>query len=184
MNFDPFARLSAPMQRAHIRIDELSVGAGWIGALALAAWLAAGWFWRLSAPEPFMLVTQQISDPLAAARSVTQRHLFGNAETAPGSVAGVAARSFTLLGAMTANQQQPGFAVLAETGKPTVSVFEGEEFAPGIRLEKVMPDKVSIISNGRSEILELVADQSSHVPPPFPTSSTGTPYLPPGRPTP
>jgi type II secretory pathway component PulC len=184
MNFHPFARLPALMQRAHIHMDELSIGAGWIGALALTAWLAAGWFWRLTVPEPVILVTQQLTDPLAAARSVTQRHLFGNAETAPGSTAELAVRNFTLLGTMTANSRQPGFAVLAETGKPTISVFEGEELAPGIRLEKVMPDKVSIIYNDRSETLELVSGQSPHTPP-FPAASSGAPRsMPPSQPTP
>jgi hypothetical protein len=183
MNFHPFAPLPALMQRARINMDELSIGLGWIGALALAAWLAAGWFWHLTGPEPVIAVMQQITDPLAAARSVTQRHLFGNAETT--SAAELAPRNFTLLGAMTASQQQPGFAVLAETGKPAVSVFEGDELAPGIRLEKVMPDKVSIIFNGRSETLELVPDQSSRTPPHFPATNTGVPRPPqPGPPNP
>jgi type II secretory pathway component PulC len=95
-------------------------------------------------------------------------------------------RRFTLLGTMTASPRQPGFAVLAEAGKPTVSVFEGEDLAPGIRLEKVMPDKVTIIHNGQSETLELVSDQSSPTPPPLPSAtSSGAPHpMPPSRPNP
>jgi general secretion pathway protein C len=163
------------MQRAQTRLPELSVVAGWIAALGLAAWLAAGWFWRFTAPEPVALVTQQITDPQAAARSVTQRHLFGDGGTTPGSAAPPPARSFALVGAMTANRRQPGFAVLAETGKPAVSVFEGEEVAPGIRLEKVLADKVIIVRNGRSESLELSSGRSSTPPAPVPAAGIGTP---------
>jgi general secretion pathway protein C len=172
MNFHPSARLPALMQRAYIHMDELLIGATWIGALALTAWLAAGWFWRLNAPEPAILVTQEITDPHAAARSIAQRHLFGGTETVTGSAVEPAIRSFTLLGTMTATSQQPGFAVFAETGKPTISVLEGDELAPGIRLKKVMPDKVSIIYNGRSETLELVSGHASPTPP-FPSANTG-----------
>lgn len=172
------------MQRAQIRLPELSVAAGWIVALGLTAWLAAGWFWRLTAPEPVALVTQQTTDPQTAARSVTQRHLFGDGGTTPGSAAAPPARSFALFGAMTASRRQPGFAVIAETGKPAVSVFEGEEVAPGIRLEKVLADKVSIVRNGRSETLELLSGRSS-IPAPVPATSTGTPPpIPPSPPTP
>lgn len=175
MNHHPFARLPALMQRAHIHVDQLSISAGWIGALALVAWLAAGWFWRLNAPEPVILVTQQLTDPVEAARSVTQRHLFGDAETMPASTADLAAHGFTLLGAMTASRQLPGFAVLGQMGKPMVSVFEGDELAPGIRLEKVMPDKVSIIYNGHSEIIELTSGQPSFKPP-FPVANFSVPH--------
>jgi general secretion pathway protein C len=173
------------MQRAQICLPGFSVAAGWIAALGLTAWLAAGWFWRLTAPEPVALVTQQMADPQAAARSVTQRHLFGDGGTTPGSAVAPPARNFTLVGAMTASRGQPGFAVLAETGKPAVSVFEGEEVAPGVRLEKVLADKVSIVRNGRSETLELVLDRSSAIPMPLPSASTGAPQsIPPNLPNP
>lgn len=160
--------MPALMQRARIHLPELSVGAGWIAALALTAWLAAGWFWRLSAPEPVALVTQQITDPQAAARSVAQRHLFGDSATAS---AAAPARAYTLVGAMTGSSRQPGFAVLGETGKPPQSVFEGEEIAPGVKLVKVLADKVMIVRDGRSETIELVAGAPSAAP--LPAAATG-----------
>jgi type II secretory pathway component PulC len=133
--------------------------------------LATGWFWRLAAPEPVVLVTQQITDPQAAARSISQRHLFGDGGAATGSAAAPAARSFTLLGAMTAGGRQPGFAILSEPGKTPVAVLEGEEITPGVTLAKVSANKVTIVRNGQNETLELVTRPSSSAPTPVQNSA-------------
>ena len=149
-------RMSALRQRASNQLPALSITAGWIAALALTAWLAAGWFWRLASPPSVILANADVSDPVAAARSITQRHLFAEATRSPSGVTLQSPQAYTLIGAMTASGKQPGFAILAEPGKPPVSAIEGEQFAPGITLGKVEPDKVTLLREGKSETLTLV----------------------------
>jgi hypothetical protein len=165
LRFSSATILPALTQRFQRRLPELSVGAGWLGALALTAWLASSWFWRLTAPDPVALVTQPLTDPRAAAQAVAQRHLFGAGTTASGASA-PAVRAFTLVGAMTASRRQPGFAVIGETGKPPTAVFEGDEIAPGVKLEQVLANKAIIVRDGQRETIELSAGAPSNAVPP------------------
>ena len=81
------------------------------------------------------------------------RHWFGSAAVAPGT--GEHAASYQLLGAMTGSGNKPGFAIISENGRPPVPVLEGEEFAPGVRLERVLPRAVELRRQGTTERLEL-----------------------------
>ena len=127
--------------------------AAWTAVFLLAAWIIAGWLWDLAAPAPYAPPLAASADAQKAADAVAARHWFGSAAVAPGT--GEHAASYQLLGAMTGSGNKPGFAIISENGRPPVPVLEGEEFAPGVRLERVLPRAVELRRQGTTERLEL-----------------------------
>ena len=142
-------------QRLRLHLPAFSVVAIWLSALFILTWLSAEWFWRASAPDPVVLPTQTISDPLLAAQAIVSRHLMGvSQQTATGSP-GQGRNQYQLTGAMTASKGRRGFAVFSDDGQLPLAVMEGEELAPGVTLYKVHASKVEIVRQGRLEVLEI-----------------------------
>ena len=142
-------------QRLRLHLPAFSVVVIWLGASFILTWLSAEWFWRANAPDPVVLPTQTMSDPLLAAQAIVSRHLMGESQQVKAGVAAQANTQFQLTGAMTASTGRPGFAVLSEDGKMPIPVVEGEELAPGITLSKVFANKVEISRQGRTEFIEI-----------------------------
>jgi len=67
----PRIRLTAP------QAPVLLTGLVWLVAIALSAWILAGWYWRLKAPVAIAAAPPEVTDPIAAAKLVSARHLFG-----------------------------------------------------------------------------------------------------------
>ena len=143
------------VQRLRLHLPAFSVVVIWLVALFVLTWLSAEWFWRANAPDPVVLPTQIVSDPLLAAQSIISRHLMGETQQVTAGSGAPANSQFQLTGAMTASKGRAGFAVISEDGKSPLSVVEGEEFAPGITLTKVFANKVEIRRQGRTEVLEI-----------------------------
>lgn len=143
------------VQRLRLHLPAFSVVVIWLGALFVLTWLSAEWFWRANAPDPVVLPTQIVSDPLLAAQSIVSRHLMGESQQGFAGSGAPANSQFQLTGAMTASKGRPGFAIISEDGKLPLSVVEGEELAPGITLSKVFANKVEIVRQGRTETLEI-----------------------------
>ena len=125
----------------------------WVAVTAVGAWLLAGWIWTAAAPESFVAPVVLPAEAVPAAAAVADRHWFGRSGDA--AAVGLREGRYRLLGAMTGHGGQPGFAVIGEDGKPALPVVEGEEFAPGVRLQRVLPRAVELRRQGRSEHLEL-----------------------------
>ncbi len=125
-----------------------------LAMLALLAWVSAQIFWALTAPQPLRAVTQWETDPQRAAQAIGARHLFG---VAPSIAAAVAAPSdIRLTGVIAAQGEgQPAFALLALDGKPAQVVREGDEVAPGIQLQRVLPRQVELLRGGQPQLLSL-----------------------------
>lgn len=141
MNFTLDAGLAARLSRLGVRaLPSLAL----LAAVALVLWLAAGWYWALFGERP------QVPPPLPApataeaARAVAAAHLFG----AAGAGAAVPVVSYRLLGVAANSRAVPGFAILAEEGKPPLPVVEGSEIEPGVVLRRVLPDRVEIERQG------------------------------------
>lgn len=135
------------------RLLPLMPVAAWLAVIAVGAWLLAGWVWMLLAPPVFVAPSAPPVEPVAAATTVAEHHWFGGT----GATAPVATGTsrFRLFGAMTGHDGRPGMAVIGEDGKPALPVIEGEEFAPGVRLQRVLPRAVELQRQGRDERLEL-----------------------------
>jgi general secretion pathway protein C len=125
----------------------------WGCSLALAAWIASGWFWDRAAPAIVQLPTTSLVDPVAASQAIASRHLMGVATVqATGSEGN---NSYRLLGLMTSSPGEPGFAILAEGGKGALVVVEGEEIVPGLKLIRILPDQVVVGRDGNTESISL-----------------------------
>ena len=142
-------------QRLRLHLPAFSVVVIWLGALFILTWLSAEWFWRASAPDPVVLPTQTISDPLLAAEAIVSRHLMGVSQLPTAGSSGQGNNQYQLTGAMTASKGRRGFAIFSEDGQLPLAVMEGEELAPGVRLSKVFAGKVEILRQGRTEVLEI-----------------------------
>ncbi len=143
----PHFRLTAPKAPAFL------TSLVWFVAVALCAWILAGWYWRFKAPAAIAAAPPEVTDPLAAAKLVSARHLFGEPQTS-GPMPVVTSRH-TLLGVATGNLQTRGFAVIAEDGRPAEGFVEGEELAPGVRLISIHHSSVEIERNGQRETIRL-----------------------------
>ncbi len=122
--------------------------------LGVLAWLAASIFWSLSAPETSRPAAPIETDPQLAAKSIANRHLFGTVLTAAAMAS--APVDIRLSGAIAAQRQgERAFALLAIEGKPPQLVREGEEVAPGVILQRVMPRQVELLRGGRTQLLTL-----------------------------
>ena len=93
-----------------------------------------------------------MSEPVG--RTAGASALFGNAEvnlasTAPSGLA------IKLIGVVSASGRKPGYALVQIDPKTIVAVRAGENIAPGVRLEKVYPDHVTLQRAGTSEELPL-----------------------------
>ena len=142
-------------QRLRLHLPAFSVVVIWLGALFILTWLSAEWFWRASAPDPVVLPTQTISDPLLAAEAIVSRHLMGVSQLPTAGSSGQGNNQYQLTGAMTASKGRRGFAIFSEDGQLPLAVMEGEELAPGVSLSKVFAGKVEILRQGRTEVLEI-----------------------------
>lgn len=122
--------------------------------LALFAWLCAQIFWAVKTPLAQAVAQRWETDGARAAQGLAGRHLFGQAALAP--VAMAAPTDIRLSGVIAA--QVPGevaMAFLALDGKPPQVVREGEDVAPGIQLQKVLPRQVELLRAGQVQTLDL-----------------------------
>jgi len=153
-----------------VRLQSAAIPAiAWLVVLSIGAWLGAGWFWRVSAPAVNGAIYAPIANAANAANEIASRHLFGAIQSEQQDASAPPEAAVTtdlrIMGVMTGSKHSPGFAVIQEEGKTSRSVIEGEEFLPGVRLEKVLPQGVELSRDGRREQLSLSNMQGSIVPP-------------------
>jgi hypothetical protein len=138
-------------------------GTAWFVAMLVVGWVLASWFWQIASPDaaPTARVVPLL-DHQAAAKLVASRHLFGRASSAGDeSDADRATVDFRLMGAMTASPEVAGFAILSESGKPSVAVLEGETFLPGVTLLEVLPRQVRLKIGERVETIDMPESAAS-----------------------
>lgn len=118
-------------------------------ALALLALVLAYWTWAWLAPAP-LLPAAEISMP--AGRLAAAVDLFGRpqGEAHAATPTGLAVK---LLGVMAGAPEGSGYALLETDAGKTRLVRAGADLAPGIRVEKVLPQQVILQRNGSRETL-------------------------------
>ena len=137
------------------------VSASTLAAISLLGLVLAYWTWTWFAPrpEPRAEVTAEPAARIGAANG-----LFGQAQRsqvadAPSGLA------IKLLGVVAATEGRPGYAVVQLDAKQVIAVRAGEDVAPGIRLDGVYPDHVTLERVGARESLALAERQKSAVVP-------------------
>lgn len=96
-----------------------------------------------------------MADYQAMANAVATRRLFGGNADSGAEGGEPAAAAFRLQGAMTGSVWGRGFAILSEGDKASIPAMEGETIRPGVTLLEVLPGKVKLKINERTEILEM-----------------------------
>ncbi len=130
-----------------------------LAALALLAWILAHWTWVLLTPRQQGGVAAFAPQPLSKvlAEQVVMVHLFGGTETGSESVAATpqaAPSNIGVRGIYAGAGGHSGFAALVLDGNP-VSAVVGQEFAPGMVLQRVYPDYVEILRGGQLETVRM-----------------------------
>jgi general secretion pathway protein C len=109
------------------------------------------------------------------AEKVVGLQLFGGlSRDVIGESAPVAApSSIGVRGVYATRDGRAGFAVLVVDGNP-ISAITGQEFLPGLVLQKVYPDRVEILRGGQVETASMVTPTGSATNPAPPSNATGT----------
>lgn len=131
------------------------------GALLLLAVVLAYWTWHWIAPRAAAPAQHGVE---ASAGVASAYALFGSTQrnrdvTAP---TGMAIR---LLGVAAAARGQRGYAVLQLESKEILSVREGGDIVPGVRLAEVYADHVVIERNAARETLSWETKQAAQAAP-------------------
>ncbi|MEP6996958.1 MAG: type II secretion system protein N [Betaproteobacteria bacterium] len=143
-------------------------------ALTLAHW---GWTW-FGPPQPVFAAPAPETD---LARRVADAHLFGSAGVMPGAAAPAGADSgdIRLLGVF-AERDGKGYALLRAGTRAAVLVAAGQDIAPGVRVESVGPDGVSVVQGGVRRELALRAQNAAERPRVATAAGAGPCATPPG----
>lgn len=130
-----------------------------VAALALLGTIAAYWTWAWFAPRP------EIRAPVAAdsAAGLSAGGLFGIAESSVGSVVPTGL-AIELLGVVAASGGRPGYALVRLDAKEILVARAGDELAPGVRIEQVFPDHVTLERGGTLETLAWPEKQTTAKP--------------------
>jgi general secretion pathway protein C len=147
-------------------------------ALLLLTWLLAHWTWVFLTPRQ-QGVSSSASVPVLSkvlAEKAVGLQLFGggassevSGESAPVAVVS----SIGVRGVYSTRDGRTGFAVLEVDGKP-ISAITGQEFLPGLVLQRVYPDSVDILRGGQVETARMAAPTGSAVNAALPSNTAGT----------
>lgn len=140
----PIARSNNPAQTA--AVYAVTFAALMLLAVVLAYWTWI-WFGPRAAPR-----AELMAEPVS--RTAIAYTLFGNPPSSQ-SAAVPTGLAIKLVGVVAAAGNKPSYAVVQVDAKTILAVRVGEEIAPGIRLDKVYADRVTLQRTGASEELAL-----------------------------
>lgn len=165
-------------------LRRASPAAALAAALALGAWLGAGWFVYFTTPPLVPGSPQRAGVTIAAAtQAVADAHVFGDAATAGGIA--VSTLNVKLRGVFAGNAGAPGYAIV-NTGGRDQAAGVGAEIAPGVALESVHARHIVLRRNGVFERVNLEerAVLAQAVPRPAPPPPAAAPASTPPAPAP
>jgi Type II secretion system protein C len=114
-------------------------------ALALLASVLAYWGWRWFGPAPVVLPPERADGDTV--RRIADAHLFGAAAPAAASPDAPATGELRLLGVF-AERDGKGYALFRAGSRGPLFVAAGDEVAPGVRLDAVRPQGVTLLQGG------------------------------------
>jgi Type II secretion system protein C len=132
-----------------------------LAALALLALTLAHWGWIGLGPQPTLIAAPAPETDLA--RRAAEAHLFGTAGAVPANAPAASELGDVRLLGVFAETDGKGYALLRAGTRAAVLLAAGQDIAPGVRIESVRPDGVSVLQGGvRRELLlrkEAVAER-------------------------
>jgi hypothetical protein len=124
-----------------------------LAALALLALTLAHWGWMWFGPQPPAIAAPAPETDLA--RRAAEAHLFGTAGALPANAPpGADVGDIRLLGVF-AETDGKGYALLRAGTSAAMLVAAGQDIAPGVRVESVRTDGVSVLRGGVRRELSL-----------------------------
>ncbi len=138
------------MWRGRANLAHMTLLAGSrVAALGVLGLVLAYWSWAWLAPAALPAAVEVSAPPgrLAAAGQLFGHDADGAGASAPTGLA------VKLLGIIAGQPQGSGYALLQLDAKQTHVVRAGDELAPGVRVERVLPQQVILQRNGTRETL-------------------------------
>jgi Type II secretion system protein C len=127
-------------------------------ALGLLALVLAHWGWRWFGPAPVSLAPPTVDGDLP--RHIAEAHLFGAAAPSVTASEPTAAGGELRLLGVFAQRDGQGYALFRAGARGALFIAAGSDAAPGVRLESVQPDGVTLVEGGvRREIALRSAGQ-------------------------
>ncbi len=133
-------------RRVQIAIASISN----VGALSLLGVVLAYWTWVWWAPSP---LPPSIAPAESSAHLTAAGSLFGQQGASTVQADAPTGLAVTLLGVMAAEAPGVGYALLKLGAQETRVVRAGGQLAPGIRVERILPQQVILERNGLRETL-------------------------------
>lgn len=130
----------------------------WLAKLVLAAlivWPLAALVWRLAEPRPTVPAVTPSRNPLTLAGDIGARQIFGAGSDGTSSSAQPALPAIVLKGVLAGKLKQKSAAIVVVGGQAPALVREGEEVAPGARLDRVYSDRIEILVGGGRHTVAL-----------------------------
>ncbi|MBR0565811.1 hypothetical protein J5J83_06750 [Azoarcus sp. L1K30] len=146
--------ISIPVRRLNAGLTLLA----WSVAIGFAAWTLASIFWQVATPASVASLPRHQTDPGLAARDIL-RMLGDERHATPADVA-VDSAGYRLVGLATGFGSLPGFALLQKDGERARAVVMNETLPDGMRLTRILPDRVELAGMGRSIELRMIASSS------------------------
>lgn len=123
-----------------------------LAALALLALTLAHWAWTWFGPAPVTMAAPAPESDLA--RRASEARLFGSAGVVRGAAPVSELGDVRLLGVF-AERDGKGYALVRAGSRAPMLVAAGQEIAPGVRIESVRPDGISMLQGGVPQELGL-----------------------------
>jgi hypothetical protein len=151
---------------------RILAGACLLVALAVLALVLAHWGWRWFGPAPVSIAPRAVDGDFS--RRIAEAHLFGAAARGvAASEPAAAAGDLRLLGVF-AQRDGRGYALFRSGARGALFVAAASEAAPGVRLESVQADGVTLVEDGvRRTIVLHGARQAEKAHPAIATASSG-----------
>jgi hypothetical protein len=134
----------------------------WALALLFAAWACATMFWQLTPPAQVTALPSHMAEPGAAAREILRA--LGSSGTATGARPPAQA-DYQLIGLATGFGPDPGFALLRKPDGETLAVLQDETLADGLRLARILPDRIELTADGHTVELRMRTPDSTDTAP-------------------
>lgn len=143
--------ISLPVRRLNAGLSTFA----WSVAIGFAAWTLASIFWQVATPTSVAAIPHHQTDPRLAARDIARMLDDGGHHVAADAAADTA--GYRLVGLATGFGTLPGFALLRKDGERARAVIKDESLPDGMRLVRILPDRVELAGNGRSVELHMAS---------------------------
>lgn len=130
----------------------------WLAKLALVGlivWPVAALVWRAFEPRLTVPAVTPSRNPLTLAGDIAARQIFGTGADGAASAPSAALPALVLKGVLAGKLKQRSAAIVVVGGQAPALVREGEELAPGAKLDRVYSDRIEILVGGGRQTVAL-----------------------------